>query len=92
MFPDLSESETDISFISSDRPSTDRGSITDPMCGALFDSMDSCRNSRISTSSDSSFGSMRSGATKFSEMSSFTDFSSSSLENVRIYHIFLHGS
>lgn len=81
MFMDLSESDTDISFISSDRPSIDRGSI-DPMSGILFDSIDSGRNSRVSTSSESSFGSMRSG-TRFSELSSFTDFSSSSLENVR---------
>ncbi|KAL9165770.1 hypothetical protein ABFS82_06G192600 [Erythranthe guttata] len=82
MFSELPEYDTDISFISSDRPSTDRGSIViDPMSNMLFDSVDSCRtSSRISTSSDSSFGSTRS-ATKFSELSSCTDFSSSSLEN-----------
>ncbi|GFP82819.1 U-box domain-containing protein 34 [Phtheirospermum japonicum] len=74
MFGDLLESDTDISFVSSDRPSTDRVS------GVLFDSIDSCRTSRVSTSSESSFGSMRSG-TKGSELSSFTDFSSSSIES-----------
>ncbi|KAG8380457.1 hypothetical protein BUALT_Bualt06G0017400 [Buddleja alternifolia] len=83
-FGDISEYDTDISFISSDRPSTDRRSTesrsTNPMSGMLFDSVDSCRTSRVSTSSESSFGSIRSG-TKWSEMSSFTDFSSSSLEN-----------
>ncbi|XP_073293339.1 U-box domain-containing protein 52-like [Primulina huaijiensis] len=71
---DLSEADTDISFISSERPSTDRVS------GVLFDNFDSCRTSRVSTSSDSSLGSIRSGA-KGSELNSFTDFSSSSLEN-----------
>ncbi|KAL8538559.1 hypothetical protein ACS0TY_000539 [Phlomoides rotata] len=79
MFMDLSECETDISYISSDRPSTDSRSI-DPMGGMLFDGLDSCRTSRVSTSSESSFGSMRSGA-RFSELSSFTDFSTSSVEN-----------
>ncbi|KAI3470446.1 hypothetical protein Pfo_027109 [Paulownia fortunei] len=79
LFSDLSESDTDISFISSDRPSTDKIS-TDRMSGILFDSIDSCRTSRVSTSSESSFGSMRSG-TKGSELSSFTDFSSSSVES-----------
>ncbi|KAK6144843.1 hypothetical protein DH2020_021663 [Rehmannia glutinosa] len=75
LFNELSESDTDISFVSSSgRPSTDRVS------GVLFDSIDSCRTSRVSTSSESSFGSMRSG-TKGSEMSSFTDFSSSSVES-----------
>lgn len=72
---DLSEADTDISFISSERPSTDRVS------GVLFDNFDSCRTSRVSTSSDSSLGSIRSGA-KGSELNSLTDFSSSSLENV----------
>ncbi|CAA2960431.1 U-box domain-containing 35-like [Olea europaea subsp. europaea] len=68
---DLSESESDISFISSDRPSTDR---------MILDGMDSGRTSRLSTSSESSNGSMPSVA-KWSAFSSFTDFSSSSLEN-----------
>ncbi|KAL6586532.1 hypothetical protein OROMI_001520 [Orobanche minor] len=77
---DLAESDTDISFISSDRPSTDRTMMVDAMSGLLFDGLDSGRTSRVSTSSESSYGSMRFG-TKLSEMSSFTDFSTSSLEN-----------
>lgn len=83
MFMDLSECETDISYISSDRPSTDSRSI-DPMAGLYDGGLDSCRTSRVSTSSESSFGSMRSGA-RFSELSSFTDFSTSSVENVRTF-------
>ncbi|KAL6504053.1 hypothetical protein OROGR_025976 [Orobanche gracilis] len=79
IFGDLSESDTDISFVSSDRPSMDKIS-TDRISGVLFDSIDFCRTSRVSTSSESSFGSMRSGA-KGSELSSFTDFSSSSIES-----------
>ncbi|KAL2549495.1 Protein kinase protein with adenine nucleotide alpha hydrolase-like domain [Forsythia ovata] len=74
LFVDLSESESDISFISSDRPSTDR------MSSMILDGTDSGSTSRLSTSSESSCGSMRSG-TKWSAVSSFTDFSSSSLEN-----------
>ncbi|CAI9772440.1 unnamed protein product [Fraxinus pennsylvanica] len=74
LFGDLSESESDISFISSDRPSTDR------MSSMILDGMDSGRTSRLSTSSESSNGSVLSGA-KWSVFSSFTDFSSSSLEN-----------
>lgn len=85
MFTDLSECDTDISYISSDRPSTDSRSM-DPMGGMLYDGQDSCRNSRVSTSSESSFGSMRSGA-RFSELSSFTDFSTSSVENVRTFSL-----
>ncbi|OMO49948.1 hypothetical protein COLO4_38279 [Corchorus olitorius] len=54
-FGDFSESDTDISFVSSGRPSTDRNS------SLMFDSfIDSTRNSRISTSTDHSLGSMRS--------------------------------
>ncbi|KAL6527104.1 hypothetical protein OROGR_016194 [Orobanche gracilis] len=79
IFVDLSESDTDISFVSSDRPRTDKIS-TDRISGVLFDSIDSCRTLRVSTSSESSFGSMRSEA-KGSELSSFTDFSSSSIES-----------
>ncbi|CDP04352.1 unnamed protein product [Coffea canephora] len=71
-FGDLSESESDISFISSERPSVDRMS-------ALYEGMDSGRTSRISTSSDSSFGSERFGS-KASDLSSFYEFSSSSIE------------
>ncbi|EYU39810.1 hypothetical protein MIMGU_mgv1a024838mg [Erythranthe guttata] len=58
-YGDFSEPDTDISFISSDRPSVDK---------------------LMSTSSDSSYGSIRSGA-RGSEQNSFTDFSSSSLES-----------
>ncbi|KAK6156385.1 hypothetical protein DH2020_010633 [Rehmannia glutinosa] len=43
---ELSESDTDISFISSDRPSTDRTTTTDPMAGMFFDGLDSGRTSR----------------------------------------------
>ncbi|XP_011077010.1 U-box domain-containing protein 52 [Sesamum indicum] len=79
MFADLSESDSDISFVSSGRPSVDRA-ITDPMSGMLYDGIDPGRTSRLSTSSESSFGSMRSTA-RFSELGSYTDFSSSSTEN-----------
>ncbi|KAL8051819.1 hypothetical protein ABFX02_06G173200 [Erythranthe guttata] len=78
-YGDFSEPDTDISFISSDRPSVDKLS-TDRISGLLFDGVDSCRTSRVSTSSDSSYGSIRSGA-RGSEQNSFTDFSSSSLES-----------
>ncbi|EPS69919.1 hypothetical protein M569_04840, partial [Genlisea aurea] len=75
MLPDLHESDSDISFVSSNRPSTDT-------CMDLnFDGTDSWRNSNASTSSESSFGSSTRSWTKFSELSSGTDFSSSSLEN-----------
>ncbi|GFQ01463.1 U-box domain-containing protein 34 [Phtheirospermum japonicum] len=77
---DLPESDTDISFISCDRPSTDRSSMVDAMSCGMFDGLDSGRTSRVSTSSESSFGSIRYG-TKHSEMSPFMDFSTSSLEN-----------
>ncbi|KAL0303082.1 UNVERIFIED_CONTAM: U-box domain-containing protein 52, partial [Sesamum radiatum] len=79
MFADLSETDSDISFVSSGRPSVDRGLI-DPMSGMLYDGIDPGRTSRLSTSSESSFGSMRSAA-RFSELGSYTDFSSSSVEN-----------
>ncbi|XP_075486038.1 U-box domain-containing protein 52-like [Primulina tabacum] len=62
---ELTESDTDISFISSDRPSTDR------MSSVISDGIDSGRICRVSTSSESSFGSMRSG----------TEFSMSSIES-----------
>ncbi|CAA0829556.1 Protein kinase protein with adenine nucleotide alpha hydrolases-like domain [Striga hermonthica] len=76
MFGDLSELDTDISFVSSDRDRTS----TDRVSGILFDSIDSCRTPRVSLSSESSYGSMHSGA-KGSEYSSFTDFSTSSVES-----------
>ncbi|MED6164004.1 hypothetical protein PIB30_085363 [Stylosanthes scabra] len=50
------DSDTDISFVSSGRPSTSGRSSS-----VLYDCMDSCsaRNSRVSTSSDRSLGSIR---------------------------------
>lgn len=75
LFGEMSETDSDISFISSGRPSVDRMS-------GMFDGFDSGRTSRISTSSESSFGSGRIGS-KASDYNSFNDFSSSSLENVR---------
>ncbi|XP_009610856.1 U-box domain-containing protein 52-like isoform X2 [Nicotiana tomentosiformis] len=74
IFSDLSEADTDLSFVSSGRPSTDHTSSM-----LYHDGMDSGRISQISTSSDSSFGSERLGA-RGSELSSFNDFSSSSFE------------
>ncbi|CAA2970804.1 U-box domain-containing 52-like isoform X1 [Olea europaea subsp. europaea] len=71
---EFSELVTDISFISSGRPSVDIASTM------ICDNMDTSRTSRVSTSSESSLGSARSGA-KDSELSSFSDFSSSSLQN-----------
>ncbi|GMN63861.1 hypothetical protein TIFTF001_032926 [Ficus carica] len=64
----LSESDTDISFISSSRPSTDRTS------SVFYDYMDPGRTSRLSTSSDNSFGSFRS-APKFTDLSLLHDVS-----------------
>lgn len=64
----LSESDTDISFISSSRPSTDRTS------SVFYNYMDPGRTSRLSTSSDSSFGSFRS-APKFTDLSLLHDVS-----------------
>ncbi|VFQ64768.1 unnamed protein product [Cuscuta campestris] len=66
---DLSESDTDISFVSSGRPSTDRS----PM---FCDGMESGRTSRLSTSSESSYGSSDRFGSKASDTSSFTDISS----------------
>lgn len=69
----FSESESDISFISSERASTDRAS------SVTYDYMDTNRG-RLSTSSDQSFGSMRQGP-KFADFSSLHDFSSVSHES-----------
>ncbi|KAI5336516.1 PREDICTED: U-box domain-containing [Prunus dulcis] len=69
----FSESESDISFISSERASTDRAS------SVTYDFMDTNRG-RLSTSSDQSFGSMRQGP-KFADLSSLHDFSSVSHES-----------
>ena len=69
----FSESESDISFISSERASTDRAS------SVMYDYMD---RGRLSTSSDQSFGSMRLGP-KFAELNFPQDFSSVSHESSR---------
>ncbi|XP_022720880.1 U-box domain-containing protein 35-like [Durio zibethinus] len=75
-FADFSESDTDISFVSSDRPSTDRNS------SLLFDSfIDSSQNSRISSSTDRSLGSMCSGIRWNDQHISTHDFSSVSHES-----------
>ncbi|XVF23299.1 hypothetical protein REPUB_Repub13aG0025300 [Reevesia pubescens] len=75
-FADFSESDTDISFVSTDRPSTDRSS------SLFFDSfIDSSRNSRLSSSTDQSLGSMRLGMR--TEQSSPQNFSSISQESGR---------
>ncbi|KAG6747560.1 hypothetical protein POTOM_047446 [Populus tomentosa] len=58
-FADLM-SETDISFVSSSRPSTDR------MSSVTYDFMDSGATPRFSTSSDTSFASIHSGPNFFS--------------------------
>ncbi|GER51288.1 protein kinase family protein [Striga asiatica] len=77
---DMSETDTDISFISSDRPSTDRAMMME-MGPTFLDGLDSARTSRVSISSESSLGSSACHGTKLSDMSSFTAFSTSSLEN-----------
>ncbi|XP_027341949.1 U-box domain-containing protein 35-like [Abrus precatorius] len=59
---DFAESDTDMSFISSGRPSSGRSS-------SVYDCIDSGRTSRLSTSSDRSFGSTRLGL-KFKDPSS----------------------
>ncbi|KAM7483991.1 hypothetical protein LguiB_008574 [Lonicera macranthoides] len=80
---DLSESDTDISFVSSGRPSTDRLSTYNNM---IYDSMDSAPNSRNSTasSSDHSFVSSRLGAIgRGIDISPLHEFSSTSFESER---------
>ncbi|TYI59003.1 hypothetical protein E1A91_D10G002800v1 [Gossypium mustelinum] len=77
-FADYPESDTDISFVSSDRPSTDRNS------SLLFDSfIDSTKNSRLSTSTDYSMGSLRSGARWSESNIPPQNFSSVSFESGR---------
>ncbi|KVI05080.1 Concanavalin A-like lectin/glucanase, subgroup [Cynara cardunculus var. scolymus] len=74
---ELSESDTDISFVSSGRPSSDR------MSSALrydISSLDLSPTPRLSTSSDHSFGSMYYG-TKGSDFGAM--FSSSSIDSKR---------
>ncbi|XP_039023414.1 U-box domain-containing protein 52-like [Hibiscus syriacus] len=80
-FGDFPESDTDISFVSSDRPSTDRNS------SLLFDSfLDSSRHSRLSSSTDYSIGSMPLGIRwsdpQMSQESSRTSCSSQNLDEV----------
>ncbi|KAK8664993.1 hypothetical protein V6N13_084759 [Hibiscus sabdariffa] len=80
-FGDFAESDTDISFVSSDRPSTDRNS------SLMFDSfVDSSRNSRFSTSTDHSIGSMplaiRWSDPQLSQESGRTSCSSQNLDEV----------
>lgn len=70
------ESDPDISFVSSGRPSTDRSS------SVALDFIDSCLNARLSTSSETSFGSIRSGQ-KFNDLSSLHEFSSFSHDSAR---------
>jgi len=87
---DFPESDTDISFVSSERPSSGRSS-------SVYDYIDAGRTSRVSTSSDRSFGSTRLGALKFnnpnspdmpfSHESSTTSFSYS-LQSVVSEHVF----
>ncbi|KAK5791894.1 hypothetical protein PVK06_033007 [Gossypium arboreum] len=77
-FADYPESDTDISFVSSDRPSTDRNS------SLMFDSfIDSTKNSRLSTSTDYSMGSLRSGARWSESNIPPQNFSSVSFESGR---------
>ncbi|RZB84898.1 U-box domain-containing protein 35 isoform C [Glycine soja] len=60
---DFPESDTDISFVSSERPSSARSS-------SVYDYIDVGRTSRVSTNSDRSFGSTRLGALKFNNPNS----------------------
>ncbi|XP_040863891.1 U-box domain-containing protein 35 [Glycine max] len=60
---DFPESDTDISFVSSERPSSGRSS-------SVYDYIDVGRTSRVSTNSDRSFGSTRLGALKFNNPNS----------------------
>ncbi|KAM5579795.1 U-box domain-containing protein 52 [Rosa sericea] len=64
----FSESESDISFISSDRASTDRAS------SVMYEYIDQGRGGRLSTSSDHSFGSIPI-APRFGDLNSMNDFS-----------------
>jgi hypothetical protein len=66
---DFSESETDISFVSSGRPSTE------PMSPFPYEFPDSGRTSRLSTNSDQTCGSIRLG-TKFNDPNLLHNFSS----------------
>ncbi|CAH9124828.1 unnamed protein product [Cuscuta epithymum] len=68
------ESDTDLSFVSSGRPSSDR------ISSVFNDAVEPGRISHVSSSSDGSYGSGRLGRGN-TDLCSFTDFSSSSLEN-----------
>lgn len=70
----FSESESDISFVSSDRPSTDRVSTS-----MLYDP-ELAYPSRLSTSSENSYGSFHLGP-KFTDLSYLHDVSSASQES-----------
>ncbi|KAJ9553726.1 hypothetical protein OSB04_017771 [Centaurea solstitialis] len=74
---ELSESETDISFVSSGRPSTS----SERMSSALCYDLDLSPNPRMSTSSEHSFGSMYQG-TKGSDYGSMFSSSSTRQEDV----------
>lgn len=69
----FSESESDISFISSDRASTDRAS------SVMYDYIDQGRGGQLSTSSDHSFCSIRMGP-RLADLNSMHDFSNVSHE------------
>lgn len=89
---DFTDSDTDISFVSSGRPSSG--------CSSVYDYLDSGRTSRVSTSSDRSFGSNRLGLkftdpsspdTSFSQESIGTSFSYSSQNMVSTFlHTYLY--
>ncbi|XP_074297676.1 U-box domain-containing protein 52-like [Silene latifolia] len=74
LFGELPESDTDLSFVSSERTSIDHFS---PL---HYDYMDPSRTPRISTSSDHSFGSVHFGQ-RANDMNSFRDFSFISQES-----------
>ncbi|XAR59975.1 Non-specific serine/threonine protein kinase [Bertholletia excelsa] len=76
----FAESDTDISFVSSGRPSSDRTPVS------FYDYQDSGRTPRLSTSSDRSFGSIHMATPKSMECntidySNVHDFSMSSLDS-----------
>jgi len=75
-FADFSETDTDISFVSSGRPSIDHNSTM------FIDLTDSAPNSRISNASDHSIGSMRLGI-RFTDKNALHDFSSISEDSGR---------
>ncbi|KAF3968334.1 hypothetical protein CMV_007761 [Castanea mollissima] len=76
VYSDFSESDIEISFISSERPSIERLSPT------VYDFTDSGQTSRLSTSSDQSFQSIHLDA-KFTDLSFLHDISSFSQKSGR---------